>query len=262
MLSMFGLKDEEKKDVTAEEKQEVQQPTEMNEEQQLSEQEILEAKKRLDRLRVELLQLSVQGQAHYHRMGQIFNEALDANLATKAGYKSAADYFCEKIRELSSATLYVYGAVARAFTVEVCKQFGVTCLHLLLTYKKAAGLEVDTSVPGTTVIEVPNENGVVERKPFYACGVEDMRKALQFKRTPGAHKPMPRAERALGEKYVKALAGSFDKGEPVRIQLRNHHGKAVLDFRGIPVAHVGKLAELLMAKAFPGREVKEEQSPQ
>jgi hypothetical protein len=261
MLSMFGLKDEDKKEVNAEEKQEVQQPVEANEEQQLDAQEALEAKKRLDRLSVELLQLSVQGQVNHHRMGQIFNEAVDEGLATKAGYKSAEDYFCEKIRELSRSTLYIYGAVARAFSVEVCKQFGVTCLHQLLTYKRATDIQVDTSSPGATLIEVPNDKGEVERKPFYACGVEEMRKAIQFKRTPGTYKPMPRAERALGEKYVKALAGSFDKGEPVRIQLRNHHGKAVLDFRGIPVAQVGKLAELLMAKAFPGREVKQEQTP-
>jgi hypothetical protein len=40
---------------------------------------------------------------------------------------------------------------------------------------------------------------------------------------------MPWAERAIGEKYVKALSGRFDKGEPVRIPLRNHHGKAALE---------------------------------
>jgi hypothetical protein len=262
MLNVFGLKAEEMKGVSAEEREPGQQPDETNGAPRFSEKEVLEAKERLERLRVELLQLSLQGQVHYHRMGQLFNEAVDADLATKAGYKSAADYFCEKIRDLPRTNLYVYGAVAKNFSVEVCKQFGVTCLHLLISYKRATGIEVDTGSPGATLIDVPREKGPVERKPFSACGVEEMRRAVQYKRNPGAHKPMPRAERALGEQYVKGLADRFDKGAPVRVQLRNHHGKAVLDFRGIPVAQVGKLAELLMAKAFPEREVKQEQAPQ
>ncbi len=36
-----------------------------------------------------------------------------------------------------------YGAVAEAFSEEVSRRFGVTCLSLLLTYKEAADLEVN-----------------------------------------------------------------------------------------------------------------------
>jgi hypothetical protein len=45
--------------------------------------------------------------------------------------------------------------VAEAFSEEVARRFGVTCLYLLLTYAEAADLEVNHEEPGPTLIEVP-----------------------------------------------------------------------------------------------------------
>ncbi|HYH97736.1 hypothetical protein [Hyalangium sp.] len=179
-----------------------------------------------------------------HRMGQFYNYVVDRKLAEIAGYKNAQDYFSQNLRDMSQAALKMYGAVAANFSEPVSRRFGVTCLSLLLTYKEVADLEVNHEEPGGTVIEVPGENGAATSTAFSHCSVEDMRKAIQRKRKPSSSKPLPTEDLALADQVREAVMGRFPKGVPVRVQLRNHQGKAVLDFKGIPVA---QLIEALMA---------------
>jgi hypothetical protein len=194
-----------------------------------------------------MLQLLREENTNHHRMGQFYNYAVDAKLAENAGYKNAPDYFSKNLCDVSQSALTMYGAVAEAFTEELCGRLGVTCLYLLLTYKEAADLEVNHEAPGGTVIEVPGDNGVVTPKLFSECSVEEMRKAILRKRRPASSKPLPSEDLSLADQYREAVVGRYAKGDPVRVQVRNHKGKAVLDFKGIPLAQVGKLAEALMA---------------
>jgi ribosomal protein L16/L10AE len=129
----------------------------------------------------------------------------------------------------------------------VARRFGVTCLSLLLSYKEAADLEVNPEEPGPTPIEVPDENGQVSVQPFSACSVEQMRRALQRKRKPASSKPLPAEARVLAEQYTEAVALRFPKGKGalVKVAVRNQKGKAVLDFKGIPLEQVRQLAEAL-----------------
>jgi hypothetical protein len=223
----------------------------------------IEAQKELDRLRVELLQLSLQDQSNHHRMGVIFNYVVNRKLAETAGHSSAQAYFCEKIRDLSPATLFMYGAVAKHFSENVCKQFGVTCLHLLLIYEKAASITVKHAEPGGTVVEVPGDNHVVTPKPFYACSVAELRKAIQHKRKSTDVTPLSEVDRALAVRYLEALEGRFPKDSLVRVQVRNQKGKAVFDLKGIPLAEMGLLAETLMSQIRVVPEApEEEKAPQ
>jgi hypothetical protein len=108
-------------------------------------------------------------------------------------------------------------------------------------------MQVDHEEPGNTVIEVPGENGAVTNKSFSACSVGDMRKALQRKRKPTSSKPLPAEDLALADQVRNAVTGRFEKKDAVRVQVRNHKGTAVADFRGIPLGKLGKLVEALMA---------------
>jgi hypothetical protein len=95
---------------------------------------------------------------------------------------------------------------------------------------------------------VPGKKGEVTPKLFSECSVAELRKAIQRKRDlTSTTKPLPPAEVALGDKYVGAVTARFKKGDPIRVQVRNHEGTAVLDIRGIPLAQVRKVAEALMA---------------
>jgi hypothetical protein len=213
----------------------------------------------LEQVRDALLLLLDEESNNHYRMGQLFNHVVDHNLAEAEGYKNAQDYFTQNIRQVSPAALYMYGRVAREFSADTCRQFGTTRLCLLLTYEEAADLKVNHEEPGGTFIEVPKEKGEVKPTLFSECSVDELRKAIQRKRKPSSSKPLPSEDVALADKYMQAVTARFKKGDPIRMQVRNHKGTPVLDFRGIPLAQVGKLAEALLAQPLPVREVRQEE---
>ena len=59
------------------------------------------------------------------------------------------------------------------------------------------------------------------------------------------------------DQYREAVVGRFAEGSPVRVQLRNHKGQTVVDFRGIPVMEVAKLAEALVDQLYPAGEAQQ-----
>ncbi|MFL5349313.1 MAG: hypothetical protein ACJ8AT_31315 [Hyalangium sp.] len=201
----------------------------------------------LEQLKAELLGLAAQESSNHHRMGQIYNHIVDKELAQKAGFKDAREFFSTQLADLSQTTLSKYGAVAGAFTESVACRFGVTCLYMLLTYQEATALEVNHEEPGDTLIEVPDDKGQVSTLPFKACTAEQMRRALQLKRKPASSKPLPPEAEALAEQYRQAVTVRFPqgKGTLVKVRVRNQKGKAVLDFTGIPLEQVGQLLEAL-----------------
>jgi hypothetical protein len=213
----------------------------------------------LDQVREAMLQLLAEETTNHYRMGQLYNHVEDRGLATAEGYTNTVDYFRQNVREVSSSALFMYGSVAREFSADSCHQFGITRLSLLLTYKKAAGIEVNHEEPGGTFIEVPEKKGEVKPRLFSECSVEELRKAIQRKRKPSSSKPLPPADVALADKYMDAVMARFKKGDPIRVQVRNHEGTPVLDFRGVPLAQVSKLAEALLAQPLPVREVRKEE---
>jgi hypothetical protein len=210
----------------------------------------------LAQAKVAFLGLMAQEHINHHQMGQLYNYVVDNKLPEKAGYKDAKAWFTEQLVDLSQAALTMYGAVAAAFSEEVARRFGVTCLSLLLTYAEAADLEVNHEEPGPALIEVPNEQGHVTPKAFSQCSVEEMRRALQRKRKPASSKPLPPEAVVLADRYREAVTGSFPKGALIKVQVRNQKGKAVLDFKGIPVEQVAKLIEALMAQLPPAPQVR------
>ena len=207
----------------------------------------------LEQLGAELLELMAQESSNHHRMGQLYNHIVDKKLPEKAGYKDAREYFSQHLADLSLPALKVYGTVAENFSEPVAQRFGVTCLSVLLTYAEACGLELNHEEPGATPIEVPDDKGHVTVQPFSQCSVDQMRRALQRKRRPTSSKPLPPEVEARAEQYSEAVALRFPKGKGtrVKVRVRNEKGKAVLDFKGIPIEQVLQLAEALTAELPP-----------
>jgi len=201
----------------------------------------------LEQLRGEMVALMGQESCNHYRMGQIYNHIVDNKLAEKAGHKDAREYFSKHLADLSQSALSLYGAVARTFSEPVAQRFGVTCLHLLLIYKEAADLELNPEEPGPAPIEVPDETGQLAVQPFSQCSVEQMRRAIQRKRKPSSSKPLPPEKVVLAERYSEAVALRFPRGKGtlVKVAVRNEKGKAVLDFKGVPVEEVRQLGEVL-----------------
>ncbi|HEX8706561.1 MAG TPA: hypothetical protein VF815_47450 [Myxococcaceae bacterium] len=205
----------------------------------------------LEQARVAFLGMMAQESINHHHMGQVYNHVVKKKLAEQAGYKSALEWVSKHLVDLSQTALTMYGAVAEAFSEEVARRFGVTCLFLLLRYEKAADLEADREEPGNTVIEVPADNGQVAAKPFSQCSVEEMRRAIQGKRKPGTSKPLPPGAVERGEQYQAALKALLPKVTSIEVQVRNLKGKAVVDFKGIPLEQVNRLIEVLTGELPP-----------
>lgn len=197
--------------------------------------------------------LAQEARNHFH-VGLLYNYVVESDLLKGTGYKTALDFFCKNIQEVSRSALATYGAVARDFNQEVCARFGMTRLQLLLTYKKAAQIELNHDEPSGTFIMVPGENDELTPTLFANCSVEDLRKALAHLRSPSSEKPIPPEERGLYDQYREGVTGRFSKGSSVRVLMRNQEGKGLITFKDIPVFEVDKLVEALLDLLHPVRQ--------
>jgi hypothetical protein len=179
-------------------------------------------------------------------MGLLYNYLVDSKLLEGSDFKSPLDFICDNIQEVSRITLLNYSAVARAFSQEVCAQFGITRLRALLTYKDATKIELNPEEPGGTFILVPDKKGEVKPKLFADCSVEDMRQALKHLRQATPATPFPPEDRALVDAYRAAVTKRLPRGSPVRVQLNRHKGQSVMELRLIPLTQVNQLLEALM----------------
>jgi hypothetical protein len=191
---------------------------------------------------------------HFH-VGLLYNYVVESDLLEGSKYKTALDFFCDTIQEVSRSALSTYGAVARDFNREVCARFGITRLQLLITYKKAAKIELNHDEPGGTFILAPGENGELVPKLFANCSVEDLRKALAHLRSPTEGKPIPEEDRARYDRYRKGVTDRFPKGSPVRVLMRNSEGKGLITFKDIPLSEVDKLVETLLDYLHPVHQI-------
>jgi hypothetical protein len=184
---------------------------------------------------------------NYFRMGLLYIYVVDSSLMEGTKYKTALDFFTSNIQDVSRSALIMYGAVARVFSEEVCKQFGMWRLNLLLTYKKAAKLELNAEAPGNTSILVPDEKGEAKPKLFQDCTVDDLRKAVANLRSSTPSQPIPSEHRVLYDGYLQAVKSRFPAGAPIRVLMRTQDGKTLITF-DVPIVDVDKLSEALVAQ--------------
>ncbi|HYH94365.1 hypothetical protein [Hyalangium sp.] len=59
---------------------------------------------------------------------------------------------------------------------------------------------------------------------------------------------MPAEAVELADQYREAVKGRFTQAVLVKVSVRNQKGKAVLDFKGVPVEQVSQLGEVLTGK--------------
>jgi hypothetical protein len=191
-----------------------------------------------------------QGSIDSHEIGRLYNYVVENKLAKKPLYKDAKDFFRKRVKGLSQSVLSLYGTVAGQFTAEACGQYGMNNLYFLLSYKKAAHIEVDMTNPGPTLIDVPQEEGEPVQKPFSECNVEELKLAAQYKRAP-AVPSIPTEGQERIERYSATLARFFPENKLVRVSARVHDNKLLLSLRDIPETELEQLAEALLECVDP-----------
>ncbi|MCY1076062.1 hypothetical protein [Archangium lansingense] len=204
----------------------------------------------LEQVRDSILSYLEQGNAGHYRIGRLYNYAVDNKLAEKTQYDSVQQYFSQHIKALSQSTLSRYGAVAREFTEEACTKYGVMNLTTLRTYVAAANIQVTSGDPGATPIDVPQEDGSVEQKPFAECTMEELKLAVKSKRTP-SRATMPATDAARVEFMRESLSRHFAKGARVQFKTNLKGGKTFLTIQGVPLDEVERLMEALLDGLMP-----------
>jgi hypothetical protein len=199
----------------------------------------------LEQVRNSILGYLAQGNSGHYSIGRLYNYTVDNKLAEKNGYKSAQAFFSQNIQELAQATLSRYGAVARQYTEEACKKYGVVKLSALRTYAEAASIQPVAGDPGGTLIDVPQEGGAVVQKLFSECSGEEVQQATKHKRKP-AGTTLPGVDAARVEFMRNSLSRHFAQGARVQLKTSVHGGKTLLTIQGVPLEQVEQLLEALM----------------
>lgn len=199
----------------------------------------------LEQVRDRMIAYLREGNAGHYNIGRLYNHAVTTLLAGKTGAKNAQEYFSQNIQELSQATLSRYGAVAREFSEEACRQYGVVKLTTLLTYANAAKLQLQPAELGSTPIDVPEKEGAVARKSFAECSLEELRKAVKNKKAP-SEASVPNSDNAHVELLRKCITNHFPKGARVQLKTSVEKGKTLLTIQGVPLNELERLVSMLM----------------
>ena len=204
----------------------------------------------LEQVRDSILSYLEQGNAGHYGIGRLYNHTVDNKLAEKNKYESALQYFSQHIKTLSQSTLSRYGAVAREFTEEACKKYGVMNLTTLRTYVAAADLQPTSGDPGATPIDVPQEDGRVVQKPFADCTMEELKLAVKSKRKP-SRATMPTTDAARVDFMRESITRHFTQGSRVQFKTNLKGGKTFLTIQGVPLEEVERLMEALLDGLMP-----------
>lgn len=128
--------------------------------------------------RVKILKHEAQINAEHYRIGRIFNHVVDQGLAGARTEESARRYLSSWIRAFAGSTLIEYGTVAREFSEEVCRKYGMRSLRLLLAYARKRKVSVSGKDPGLMYIRIPASDGASPPKPFARCTRDELGRSL------------------------------------------------------------------------------------
>jgi hypothetical protein len=208
----------------------------------------------LEQVRDAILGYLAQGHSGHYNIGRLYRQVIANKLAEKGGYNSAQEFFSQHFKALSKATLSLYGTVSEEFSEPICVAYGMTNLGALLTYEKLTNVQLPEGDPGSTPIEVPDEDGVVQRKAFADCTLEELRLALKHKRTP-ARVPVPAVDAARVQALGESLARYFPQNSRVRVSSSVHRGKTLVSMQNVPLSELERFAEALLDGMQPVRAV-------
>lgn len=83
--------------------------------------------------------------------------------------------------------------------------------------------------------------------------VAELRKAIQRLRRPPSSGPLPPDIAARAQQCSDTWTAWFPKNAAVRVEVRNRKGKAVLNFKDVPLEKAEQIAALLGSSLRPAR---------
>lgn len=197
----------------------------------------------LDQIKELINQLAQQGSTFQYQIGAMYNHVVSRKLAELAGYKTAQEYFSQHVKAISQSTLTNYGMVARSFDADTCTQYGMYRLRALLRYLDAVSATAPAD-PSTLVLDVPQDDGKMVKKPFAECSVDDVESATRAKRAAPAAK-VPVADQARLLFLADSIHNQFEGVAEVRFTSRSKGGKTLISLQDVPMAELERLTQAL-----------------
>ncbi len=199
----------------------------------------------LKQVRDNILKLIAKGHSAAWKIGDYYNYVVENKLAERNGYASAQDFFSKNFTSLAKSTLSRYGAVAKAFTEESCTRHGVDNLISLLAYGNAAHLPLSKDDPGSTLIDVVQDGGVVAQKSFAECTRDEVRLATRNKKAPSRSR-VPDSDEARIQALRTSLEQRFEKTGDMKLNAHIHGGRTVLTIQRVPLEELERFMEALL----------------
>ncbi|MFL5345816.1 MAG: hypothetical protein ACJ8AT_13580 [Hyalangium sp.] len=162
-------------------------------------------------------------------------------------YKNAPDYLCRHIPSLTREDLSWYENSSKGFGLGVLLYYGLKNLRALRNYAKAAKITVPSPDPSFTVVQVPQPDGTTVDKPFWSCRLDEMQRAARVKRKPAPKTRAPVSDMVRWLYLGDSLNRHFKDVAPVRIDMRQESGMALVTVRDVPMAEMERLIKALRA---------------
>ncbi len=111
-----------------------------------------EASSELEKECQAILDLLTQEEDEHWQIGVHYNRIVDGRLAQANGFKSAKEFFSQRIATISQTALSIYGSIAKTFSEEAAKKYGSTRLDSLIVYVRQSKTTLPQGDPGQFTI--------------------------------------------------------------------------------------------------------------
>jgi hypothetical protein len=123
-----------------------------------------------------------QEQAAKWGQGEQVNLVEDTHLALKKGYKVARECLKQELPDLQTSTLYTYAFVAKHFSQEHTKRYGVSKLQKVIALHNKGGGVGLLGDPADLEVHVPREDGSLVAKKFSDCTLRELQSATKHRK--------------------------------------------------------------------------------
>jgi len=203
----------------------------------------------LEKERLAIRDLLTKGEDEHWQIGVHYNRIVNGHLVEKSRkFKSAREFFANHFPDVPRSTLTLYGMIAKRFTENVAKNYGVSRLRALLTYEKLTGSKLPSGDPAATPIRIPQKDGSTKEKRFADCTRDELQAAIRHHRENDGPPPdVDPYDKKILDAVRKAIRDI--EGDPPYIDMKtipDQHWKAVIEFR-VPVEKLDDLYDSLGA---------------
>ncbi|MGC4115651.1 MAG: hypothetical protein QM765_13810 [Myxococcales bacterium] len=209
-----------------------------------------QARQELDVERDAILADTADDQTERWRTGFHYANIVERNLATLAGYKTAAEFINAELKpkdkSVSQTALTLYARVARAFDEATTSRYGTTVLDKLLTLRDLLDIDALPRDLATLDVRTADETGAPVTKAFSECTVANLSAAIRLQKKPDAKVDPKAADEAA--KMDAAVDAKLGEDGPFKVVVHRRGSNLFYDLKNIPTDRLDDVLDALKAR--------------